>query len=445
MAVATHAACVCNEWRALKLRHHKLGPKPEPGVPRVLYRTMCKVFGKPRRLEPLTTEEALARFKGRRGKLYAAAAERLAERSLTVRDARVRMFLKDDKYALDKINNPPRAIQYRSKEFCLEFSKYVVPLESVVYRAKDQFGVRYVAKGRNLDERALDLRSKFDAFLDPYVILSDACTYDASYSLDIREPVQRYYKACYAYDRKLRWLCDRQKHNVGSSRNGLRYKVAGTNMSGEMDTALSTTMSHSAMLMEYLECCGVQGTFYLDGDDAVLILSAPPLVAFQDYLVKFGFNNKTSVVREFEHIQFCQTRPVQVLGNWRMVRDLNRVLVRTAWVVRRVGNVRRHLRSVALGEMACNVGVPVLQSYAERLCDLTKGAKTYAESEYHPGMLMRTYGRTTPLVIDHGTRCSFEMAYGVSIREQLALEEACARVELGDHCADLAEFGFYGI
>jgi hypothetical protein len=198
------------------------------------------------------------------------------------------------------------------------------------------------------------------------------------------------------------------------------------------------------MQQDYLDNCGVEGSYYIDGDDCVLFLASKPKITPEEFFLTYGFKCKTQVVRAFEHIEFCQTRPVRNHLGWVMCRNHERVLTRLNFVVRRVGKPKRYLRSIALGEMACNVGIPVLQAFSKRLCDITDGARPYDEQEYHPGKMMPAYGRTQPVSITSESRWSFYEAYGVSPAEQLKIESSMDRVTIGGY-DDHFTIGTHGI
>ena len=171
----THSDCPCNEMRALHHRHQKQAPSPSQEGVKLLKRKSIELFLDDReKVIPKSRPGVLEHYSGRQLAEFQRALRTLKERPVCAKDARVKMFLKDDKYVLEYAKiKAPRCIQYRDKRYCLELARYLQIIEGRVYGASDRFGHRLIAKGRNLAQRGADLWLKASEFSDPYFLLLD--------------------------------------------------------------------------------------------------------------------------------------------------------------------------------------------------------------------------------------------------------------------------------
>ena len=120
-----------------------------------------------------------------------------------------------------------------------------------------------------------------------------------------------------------------------------------------------------------------------------------------------------------------------------MVRNPGKVLTKVGFTHKRQGvsNYLKRVYTTCLGELALARGVPILQPFLERVLFLTKSQmnKRSAKRPILKSAITDSYrlsgwlpsdwqsGRTLPISIE--TRASFSRAFGVSITEQLALED----------------------
>lgn len=454
--IVTHSDCVCNEMRALHHRHQKIAAPPtEEGLKAVRskVRELFVKEGVPG-IVPKTREAVLEHYSGRQKALFLRAYESLKDRPVRARDAEVKMFLKDDKYAPEKAREKaPRCIQYRDKRYCLELARYLQPIESRVYQTKDQVGERLIAKGRNPWQRGADLKAKADHFANPLYLLLDASGFDAHVSIGLLKAEHMAYvkNTKKAARPMLKQLLKWQLVNKGVTKNGTKYTTPGTRMSGDMNTGLGNSVLMAAMLEVMLEEAGVVGAVYVDGDDSVVVIDRadqdklPPIYP---YFLKFGMEMKFEATTEFSQVDFCQCRPVCVDGVWVMCRDPSRVLTRPLWTTRKMGErlAGRYLVGLGLGEIAVNWGLPLGGVLGQQLYNCGEG-KPWAY-EYHPGMKIREYGRTDSPTPSYETRLSYFEAWGLAPAEQEAAEDAirrCVRAGTSDHdylVAEVTEPGY---
>jgi len=212
-------------------------------------------------------------------------------------------------------------------------------------------------------------------------------------------------------------------------------------MSGDMNTGLGNSILSYSFAKAWLRDSGVLGTVYCDGDDVVVIVEAADvnrLLPVTQFFAKLGMETKfdaKQIVRHFEHLEFCQCRPVEVNGNWRMVRNPVRVLSRMLVTPHRIQSSKEMLvyrKSIGMCELACSYGVPVLQSLANGFINNGKGKfDARVQSEFHRLKFEQSplEAKSQPISID--TRLSFELAWGISMAEQLLLE-----TEVGNWCEE---------
>jgi len=425
--VWTHKGCVCNEKVALRERHQlDTGARYTANKSIVQMNMESLVFQQGEGFPELTRSSfgsVISHYSGAKRKEYERGAASLLVDPLNLDlDARIRMFLKDDKYHQWDFK-APRCIQFRNKRYGICLASYLQPIEEFVYQLKDISGTRVFAKGRNLSERANDLRAKWENFTDPIALCLDHSKFDCHVGVELLKQEHAFYESFYPGDRKLRGILRAQLVNKGSTRNGTTFKTKGTRMSGDQNTGLGNSALNYGMLCEYVK--GVEATFYIDGDDSVVIVERADVHKLDiKCFAQFGMTTKLEIAEEFERVDFCQGRPVFDGVSWHMVRDPFRVLARLPWVVKRnhLPIIPRYVKSVGMCELALNMGIPVLQSVACALIEFGSGAYVKTDRHYLAKLskIKPWHARAVP--ISQVTRESFERAWGISVEEQLELE-----------------------
>lgn len=273
----------------------------------------------------------------------------------------VRMMIKYEK--MHKLSKPPRAIQYRSTQFTLQFAKYILPLERAVYDLNlDRVGLRTFAKGRNNHERAVDLRAIYDDCPGWDIYLADHSHFDASVGVKHLQACHDLYKMVFNNDKWLGQLCRAQLKNRGWTRGGLKYTCVARRMSGDADTALGNSLINY-MVLKYM--FGEECVVYCDGDDSVVFApkgSVPRLDGS-------GFTTVVNRVDGFENIEFCQCYPLLTEKGWIMA--------------------RRALR--AMTRMSVSCGKPMTGSYVKTIGLGETRAQPYVAGVYDLARYMSTF------------------------------------------------------
>lgn len=464
--IYTHADCTHNELLALKNRHHAPYPVPVAAsmviarkASRALYN--CVVFEcGVEKTKIVSASVIVSGYSCSKRKLFQRAADSLRELPLTSYDARVRMFLKDEKYSCSTLTSEPatydgntyevkvpRGIQYRNKRYCLSLARYLKPIEELTWGAKDRTQTAIFAKSRNSHQRGADIYAKFCAFDQPLVLCLDHSRYDSHCHKELLKLEHKYYQM-YNNAPLFRWLLKSQLLNKGSTKNGTKYFVPATRMSGDMNTGLGNNVGNYCMMMAWLEESDVDGLVYLDGDDSVIFIEnrdyhklIDPAVYFQ----RLGHETRyAQVVNTMEQIEFCQSRPMFDGLSWRFVRNPFRVLARVSWTTRVLAPrfVPRYVKSIGQCELACGNGVPVMQAMATAIIAAGHG-KYWSLIDNHYRAKSERFGPLTakPFPITEQSRASFALSWGIGVPQQLKLEKQMSRIRLGEtRQKDFAKF-----
>lgn len=287
---------------------------------------------------------------------------------------------------------------------------------------------RCFAKGRNLTQRAMDMRAIWESFRDPVALSLDHSKFDAHYNLGLMKVINQFNASCFSkyHRREFVKLARAQMYNKGTTRNGTKFFTVGTRMSGDQNTGSDNSEANFMMTTDWLNQLGITGQLYVDGDDEVVVIERSDLgkvdvTRFSEY----GMNTKLEGVTDvFEHIDFCQCRPVFDGVSWRLVRNPLRVLTRLPWLVKAMPPSRdaQWLKSIGMCELALGVGLPVMQAIACKLIALSP--KKYVVTPLHSqakGEFMKPW-RAEPCSVRPEARASYERAWGITPEEQLQYE-----------------------
>lgn len=441
--VNDHDNCVCNEVVALHNRH--LTDDPDVSVTFTgideMRAEMFRMLERMRldKIKTWSYEEVIKRMPPAKRARYWCAMKRLRERDVSTKDALVKMMLKAEKIDIKKMRagKAGRAVQYRSPEYNLALMASGLKSIEHEFYTRMQFGksdTRNVAKCLNQTQRARILKRKWDQMSDPVAVLLDATAWDAHVHTQLLELEHEFYTRCLPGAKRLGWLLSMQKCNKGLTRGGIKYKVEGTRMSGDANTALGNCVLNLMMLRAWMRRCGVQGEILLDGDDSVILVERTDLhlLDVKHIMNNYGMNMKMEIATEFDQIDFCQSRPVECPEGWRMVRYPDRLMSKDVVAVRNYTG-RWHALANAIGkcELAMCAGVPVLQEFA--LMMLRAGAKgkilnkkgkeqVFSEQfEYAANMQARTTGWDAKPVTATA-RISFWRAFNISADMQYYME-----------------------
>jgi hypothetical protein len=432
-SIYTHKGCVCNEKIALEQRH-----QVDDGT-RYTSRNKLRRFLRPiiRPVVPTTEEHIISRCAGGKKLLMTQAQETLESTPIKSSDGDVKMFLKDDKYhdaadlaellgQSDPIKyTPPRCIQYRNKRYCLRLATYLHAIEQAVYQVNDISGTPTFAKSRNQTQRGEDLHAKWQYFANPKALLLDHSKFDAHVGIELLELEHWYYNKCIPSE-ELRTLLSYQLDNKGYTKNGTRYRTAGTRMSGDQNTGLGNSLINYALLRAFCSYYKLEACYYIDGDDSVIIINDVGKHYDLGFFEQFGMKTKLDSTLNFSDVEFCQCRPVFDGTNWRLVRNPYRMLARMPWTVKdnkQLGPkyVAKYLASIGRCEVALGMGLPIGQFIGQQLARLSNKS-TRVDLQYVANREYVKPRNATFVPPSNMARESYAAAWGIPVEQQLEIE-----------------------
>jgi len=391
---------------------------------------------------PLTKDQFLGTYVGRKRTIYENAYESLRVKPFRKSDSYINWFMKCEKVAFTEAKEPvPRGISPRSPRYHVQLGPYVKRIEKDIYDVIAQLcGGKTVFKGLNAFERGRQMRLMWDQFTDPVAVGLDASRFDQHVSVEALEWEHSIYKLYFPHDRKLKGLLEMQKKNkcYGNLPDcRLEFTVNGKRMSGDMNTSLGNCLLMSSMVYAYVHGLGIT-KFRLanDGDDCVLIIERKDLRKLsnlKEWFLRKGFSMKQEPpVDVFEQIEFCQSNPIWTEDGYVMVRNpltsLSKDCISTM-PLRTEKLARRWMAAVGEGGLALTGQIPVVQEFYSKLLNLGNRDNPFkmdqsnmTGAQYLAKGMKRKYG-----VVHWMTRVSFWRAFGLTPDRQIALEQEYKR------------------
>lgn len=388
-------------------------------------------------VSPLTNEQFVGAYKGRRRTVYEEALKSLTSTPPKLSDSYINFFVKCEKINFTKKLDPaPRGISPRNPRYHVMLGPYVKRIEKKIYDIIGQiFGAVTVFKGLNAVQRAKELRSHWESFDDPVAIGLDASRFDQHVSIQALKYEHQFYKMFYPNNRQFTHLLSRQCKNklyANCPDGRAKLTLIGGRMSGDMNTALGNCLLMSCMVYSYLLPRVGKGKFRLanDGDDCVVIIERADMHKIQDlqsWFLTLGFDMKMEdPVYVFEQIEFCQSQPIWTPDGWLMVRKVSESIPKDSLAIKPLDNRKVFLRwmsAVGEGGLALTGGIPVLQDLYSCYIRSSCGAKPLDDPTMETGLRLLGRGMDLKYKEVHPlTRVSFWKAFGMSVTKQLCYE-----------------------
>lgn len=347
----------------------------------------------------------------------------------------IKAFVKYEKIPIGKYEagKPPRMIQFRDftylyclKRELLNFSITVKSNPGLSWNGQSICSI--FTKVRDSYGTAAVLRESWDEFVDPVAICLDHSKFDGHYCSELLD-LEKDFWTNLNPSRMLKWLLEQQKVNVGRTHHGIKYRVTGGRMSGEYTTSDGNTTMNYAMLSVWLKYHGLRPyefRLHVNGDDSVIIVDRKYSWLATELNFFRNFNMETEcdrVADDFRMISYCQANPIRVARDgelvWYMVKEPCRTISRMQYCDERyAGVITRYLRGVGLCELAVNSGVPITQAIAMWMIDI--GDKPLGCVDKFPALNSGNSVQFRP--VEAITREDYEVAFGISIEGQIAIE-----------------------
>lgn len=443
-ATYAHRNCTCNEY--LSLRNRVLGAVPRPtrqGI-KMLYQEAKYLARQIPTTVQMSDEKFCDHYSGKRKRRYLEACESLILRPLELpNEAGISAFVKAEKNnPLAKENPDPRMIQARNARYNATIGKFLKPIEHHLYRLRDDAGFPLLAKGLNPVQRGNLIREAWESFRNPVAICLDGKRWDQHCAKEVLE-VEHWFYLASNNDPFFKYLLSLQIKNKCKTSGGWRYKTNGGRMSGDMNTALGNCLLMLLMVMSMLRKLGIRARIIDDGDDVFLIIEQTDLKNLignvERIFLMFGQEVKVeSIAYRLEDIEFCQARPiVNNVGETVMVADWRKIISQSTAGTRFWDNEKTRIdMAFSVGQclLALYPGIPVIQTYAQKLCEQGKLNSEIFCSDWiwkvAPTGKGRLLGQLRPEVITPETRESFMKAYKLDPEQQQLLEKSIESWEL---------------
>lgn len=387
-------------------------------------------------LTPISLDEVVEMYQGRKKTIYRNAMLRYELEGLTRKHGYLNCFVK-----LEKVNpkKAPRCIQPRNPVYNVKMATYIKPLEHRLYHAIDKvFGDGpTVIKGYNVDRIGSILRGKWRSFRKPVALGLDAIKFDMHVSAEAlgwEHSIYNHIYRCKQLAEMLKWQIDNRGY--GWCKDGmLRYRVKGRRASGDMNTALGNCLIMCGLVYEYALFKGVEIKLANNGDDCVIFMESEDLERFteglEEWFLEMGFRMAAEApVYELSKIEFCQMHPIEFNdGTCRMIRNIPVALRKDTLCTMSLPNakaLRGWLTAVGKGGLALTGGTPVVQNLYRKFVELGEGTETKVGVEIarNSGLYLLAKG-----VNEHFAEPSCEVraqvhaAWDITPDEQVALEK----------------------
>jgi hypothetical protein len=447
--------CQCNEVDAVSRRHvREVDVDPNSYLYNHANNICTALALKLRALEPYNKwshkELIMNTSSFKRGRYNNAYRKILTEGVDWNRFARAEAFVKFEKMPQLKADDgaPARLIQFRTYEYTYLLKSFLGPAweilktSDMVINTSGQKFREVFTSGLNYNETGELISNLWSRHHDAVALCLDHSFFDGHHHLFNLRLEHKFWNT-FIQSKYLKRLLRLQERNfVRCKRSKSSYQSTATRLSGDWNTAAGNSIINYLMLQTIFP----RASIVVNGDDSIVFISRKHLV--EDFgLDCFDINTISSLIKQkfslfgqitkvdrvssiLEQIEYCQCSPVLINGNYRMVRNPNRCLGRIQYTSHININVDTYLTSVGLCELSCNLGVPIMQSFAKKLVSMGNGQVSagvltdglhYVPIDNHGCLSLEAQP------IDLSSRSSFYLAFGITPEQQISFEK-----EFGD-------------
>lgn len=396
---------------------------------------------------PITPDDFVSRYSGRKQARYAHAVASLTAEPLCARDANISIFVKAEKISGTKKADPaPRVISPRSYRYNVALGVYLKDVEKKVYRAIAKVFGRgedkeepVVAKGLTAVGVASLLNKKWSRYKRPVAVGLDAEKFDKHINADLLSFEHSIYVNMFTgRDRKelaklLGWQGTRRDNKCrGRCPDGIvKYSIKGTRMSGDMNTATGNCLIMCALVWSYMQQFSVVYDFIDNGDDCVLIFESEHYdevtKGMRDWFMQLGIRlTSEAPVTQFELITFCQANPIWNGKQYVMVRDPLMARAKDTCTLvpwNTESRFRKWCWVVGMAGLALCSGIPVYQEYYNMYVRAGVPSNMAKDPNFDTGLVYAARGLEVDYrPISDEARASFHLVTGIDVPMQLEME-----------------------
>lgn len=424
-------------------------------------------------LRPLTRAEFVAGRPSGLRKVYQRAIDDRRFELRGLRDlTKLKGFVKVEKSAQAYIDSegrlfcakPPRPIHPRDPGFNIEQGRFTVVIEHHLYGDLAEICdyrhggevLPVVMKAYNVEDRARIIRAHWDRAGGDgkaFALCIDQSGFDAHIELLSLLFTHQVFELYFPGRPDLKRLLKAQLDNrvVARFRDGeVRTRLGPMRMSGDMDTSLGNCLI-SATLAWMLCRVYRKTSFVVDGDDTIIFVPRKLMDTIRrkvvDHYLSFGFDAVAEHPCDvFEHIEFCQSKPVFDGCKWRMVRNWHKAISLDYSGYERLLEDRyfkEFIHSVGSCGMALTYGLPIMQEfYSFGIREGSKGRDVPWDQIKGLGLFRLAkraggFRRWSP--VTDAARISFWRAFGVTPDSQIRWERHFSEMVLTDDLVDVSK------
>jgi len=249
--------------------------------------------------------------------------------------AKVRPFAKVESIDRDKW---PRNISPRHPHFNFLWAQFTKPMESYFYHHLSasghlkagcplgkEPGVRnpWIGKSMNKLQRGNAVKYKFDLFerthgVKPIVISTDGVGFDAHMTQGVIKQENKCWQNCFPSHRVFLQKLTKSFEENNLVSDGVRGKIRGTRMSGDMHTGLGNTIVTIGMIVTSMRLMGIKRyDIFADGDDTLIFVHPDDLgQVMRELPINFlGFGHELKmekIATNIFEVEWCQSKIVRV-------------------------------------------------------------------------------------------------------------------------------------
>lgn len=252
----------------------------------------------------------------------------------------------------------PRMIQARHITFNIQYGRYIKPIE-------DSLGKRInFGKGTNVEiaRKIFKLSKKYKYYTE-----CDHTSFDAHVTVEMLKLTHVFYQSCYFHDRELRKLSKRTINNNCKTRDGIKYRIKGTRMSGDVDTSFGNSIINYAILKQCVTEIAGKCEIIVNGDDSIIFTLRPiDTTKLSELLLTYNMESKVQPSTQNIHkVEFCRQKLIiNSSGTPALMINPKRLIDIYGMTYKQQSDYLEYLRQVCVCNIAINISNPLAQYWS---------------------------------------------------------------------------------